>query len=51
LVNEGDAEQRGLVRRGQRDRVAVDQDLARVGTEQAGQHLDDRAFSGTVLSD
>jgi len=51
LVDHGDARVDGVGGRGQVERTAVEQHLARVGAVHPGQHLHDRRLAGTVLPD
>jgi hypothetical protein len=51
LVDRGDAQLHRRLRSGERDLVALPQDLALVRLVARGEHLDQRRLSGTVLSE
>ena len=51
LVDDGDTERARLCRPVEQHRLAVEQDLARIGLVDTGEHLDDRALSGPILAD
>ena len=51
LIDGADAAVLGVLRRGEVDRLAAEDDRARVSAIGAGQHLDHRRFSGAVLAD
>ena len=51
LEHHGDAGVEGVARRGELDRLAVDQQLAAIGLVDAVQHLEQRGLARAVLAD
>jgi hypothetical protein len=51
LVDGRDPEAGGVARGGDRDRLAVEEELARVGVVDAGDRLHERRFAGAVVAD